>query len=135
MIPETKNTHLLIVDDDDAMRSALRRSLLKMGYNISCAVNGKDALVKMKQKPVDLVLMDFRMPMMDGIEALKNLREQGYKTPVIIMTAFGDVQIYLKSKELGIAEFITKPIRMGKLQEIIRTVLLGCEGGSTCQSA
>ncbi|OGL46552.1 MAG: hypothetical protein A2161_22305 [Candidatus Schekmanbacteria bacterium RBG_13_48_7] len=122
MIKQNRN-HLLIVDDDKELLDGLLSSLEQKGYKVSCALNGLEALSIINQYHIDLILMDYHMPQMDGVEVLKHLRDLDNSVPVIIMTGFGDVSTYLIGKELGIAEFVNKPIRLKHLQRIIKTIL------------
>ena len=118
-----KPYHLLVVDDDKIYLNSLIELLKNAGYSVSGAQNARMALDEIKSDTVDLILLDIQMPQMDGVDLVEHLRSKGNRKPIIMMTAYGDVSTYLKGKELGITEYLTKPVTAKKLLAIIKTVL------------
>ncbi len=114
---------ILIVDDEARMLRVLEIMLQKMGHEISCASNGIEALQSLHESPVDLVISDLRMPGMDGIALLNQLRAQGNTVPFIIMTAHGTIQSTVESMKLGACDYIQRPFDMEALELSINRIL------------
>ncbi len=98
-------------------------TLEKAGFKAACCLNGLEALEIIQEKSVDLVLTDFRMPEMDGLELLKTARGLGFSVPFIIMTAHGCVDITFKAMEFGASAFLTKPIEPGAIVTKTKSIL------------
>lgn len=105
--------HLLIADDDSENRDILRRLLEPRGFRIDFAVNGVETIAKMESGDYDAVLLDIRMPEMDGFEVLSRLRESGRlgNTPVIVVTGLQEEQDAVRCIENGAEDFLSRPIR------------------------
>jgi two-component system response regulator HydG len=101
---------LLIVDDDPAHRLMLATLFEEWGYRIEEADNGLKALSFVLENQVDMILMDIRMPGMDGIEATKQILGIHPLIPIVIMTAYSSVSAADKALEAGAAEYLTKPL-------------------------
>ncbi|MHB1332040.1 MAG: sigma-54-dependent transcriptional regulator [Sulfuriferula sp.] len=114
---------ILIVDDEARMLRVLEIMLQKMGHDICCASNGMEALQSLQESPVDLVISDLRMPGMDGIELLNQLRAQGNHVPFIIMTAHGTIQSAVESMKLGACDYILRPFDIEALELTINRIL------------
>lgn len=114
---------ILVVDDEAGARELFSTILAEEGYNVSLASNGAEALSMFKGDFFDLVLTDIKMPVMDGLQLLQEIRKLGSKTDVIMVTAYGEVETYLKAMSLGAAEYINKPIRVKELKRIVHKVL------------
>lgn len=113
--PFIEGLRILLVDDSDDNQRLLSMILKKAGADVTQARNGQEGIyaVKMSQndgKPFDVILMDIRMPVMDGFTASKTLRDQGIQTPIIALTGNtgGDVQDQCYAA--GFTDFLTKPI-------------------------
>lgn len=116
--------NILIVDDTEFMRLTIRRILEEGGYNvIDEAENGAVAVEKFKTHKPDLVLMDITMPVMDGLEALKRIKEMDSSSKVIIVSALGQEAIVREAIANGAATFIVKPFKGERLIELIARVL------------
>jgi DNA-binding NtrC family response regulator len=114
---------IIIVDDDDKERRVLSLSL-KESYNILLAQNGKQAVELVNNNRVHLILTDFNMPEMNGLELL-HWANENYKTiPVIIMTAFGSIENAVEAMKMGALDYISKPIKIDELGTVIEKSLL-----------
>lgn len=113
------NRHILVADDDPSIRTILRDLLEDEGYQVSIALDGEQVIDQVQQSSPDLILMDVRMPKIDGIEVLKQLRARGMNVPMIVMTAFGNSSTTIKAMQLGAWDYITKPF---DLDDITRTI-------------
>ncbi len=110
---------ILIVDDEENFRHMLSVILIKEGYEVETASNGEEALQKVAASPFDQVLCDIRMPRMDGLEFLKEMRKSGTEAITIMMSAYGTVDIAIEAMKLGAYDYISKPF---KPDEIILTL-------------
>jgi len=114
---------ILVVDDEEGARELFHTILSDEGYDITLANNGEEALHLFKNDAFNLVITDIKMPVMDGLQLLQEIRKTGSKTDVIMVTAYGEVETYLKSMSLGAVEYINKPIRLKELKRIVHKVL------------
>ena len=110
---------ILVVDDEVNARTALVELLRDEGYTVDAAADGFKALGKMAELEPDLVLTDLKMPGMDGIQLLGRVREQEPDLPVIVMTAFGDVESAVGAMRTGARDYLSKPVNMGELSVVI----------------
>ena len=114
--------HILIVDDDDMLRSYIKELLLMNNFTVSEAANGKEGLKEFKDNTPDLVITDIIMPEMEGISFIRKLREHNNNTPIIAMTGnvHGHMDEYLKiSSQIGANEILRKPVRSQEFLDAI----------------
>lgn len=114
---------ILIVDDDQSLCEVLSDDLAEIGFDTSYVTNADDALKIINSIPVDLILLDLKMPEKDGFWVLKKLRELEKDIKVIVLTAFADVKSAIDSANLGANDFISKPYDLDELLISIRKVL------------
>ena len=114
---------VLVVDDEAKMQRVLEIMLQRMGHEVACAGNGKEALQIMKSAPSDLVISDLRMPGMSGTELLRTLRELGNEVPVIIMTAYGTIESAVEAMKLGACDYIVRPFEVEALEIAVGRIL------------
>ncbi len=107
--PPTK-ARVLVVDDEASARSGLEKLLRQEGHNVDVAEDGESALRIAAEHPPDVVVTDLKMPKMDGIELLRKLHEQDPNLPVIVATAFGDVNTAVQAMRAGAEDYVTKPV-------------------------
>ena len=110
------NNHILIVDDDDGHRMMLEALLKKWKFQISSAENGRQALEMAQSKPFDTILMDIRMPDMDGMTALNKIHEYNPAIPIIMMTAYSDIDNAIEAVKTGAYDYLTKPLDFDRLK-------------------
>ena len=110
--PIQKAPKLLVVDDQDLFRNMLSAYLRQQGFEVLEASTGEGALEMTHLNKFDGILMDVRMPETDGITALKKMQENGVKTPVILMSGFGDVKSVEDAKAIGAENFLAKPFKL-----------------------
>ncbi len=115
MIPK----RVLIVDDEENFRHMLSVILKKEGYDVEAASNGEEALQKVTLSPYDQVLCDIRMPKMDGLDFLNEAKKAGVDSTIIMMSAYGTVDIAIEAIKLGAYDYISKPF---KPDEVILTL-------------
>jgi len=110
---------VLLVDDSKDILDLVGFIIEKQGCEVVCASSGQQALEIIDNKKFDLIFLDVKMPEMDGIETLKAIRQRGYSTPVVILTAFGDENIMKETEDLGIAGFVHKGKEVGFISESV----------------
>ena len=118
-----ENTRVLVVDDEEIVRESLSGWLQEDGFQVFTAPEGRTAVEMMKSERWNVMLVDLKMPGMDGLQLLQEIRKTGSKADVIMVTAYGEVESYLKAMSLGAAEYINKPIRIKELKRIVHKVL------------
>jgi len=106
---------VLVVDDEVSVQEALQDILEDNGYHVELASNGKEGLQKIVEIRPDVILLDLRMPDMDGIEVLEVINDKGISLPVILITAYGNTTNTIKAMKLGAFDYITKPLKLDKL--------------------
>ncbi len=119
----SKSVRILIVDDDAEMRALLLDVLKGEGYEAVEAKDGTEAVLALRTKRFDLILMDKNMPGPSGLDLLPGFRRVCPQSPIIMMTAFGDVPSYMEAMEKGAVEFLFKPFRMEELKAAIEKTL------------
>ena len=110
---------ILVVDDQAGIRILLEELFTDEGYDVKLAGNGNEALAKVSEGAPDLILMDMKMPELNGIETLTELNKLGKSNIVIMMTAYGELELISKAKELGSYDCIHKPFNITELCEIV----------------
>ena len=101
---------LLVVDDDPGHRMMLEALLRKWGFQVTGAQDGSEAVEAVRRGPFDVVLMDVRMAVMDGITALKAIRKHNPAVPVVIMTAYSAVESAVEALKSGAYDYLIKPL-------------------------
>lgn len=114
---------VLVVDDAAFMRMMIRDILSKEGYIIHEAVNGRDAVEKYLEVRPDLTTMDITMPEMDGIEALRRIREHDPSARVLMVSAMGQQKLIVEALEAGAMDFLVKPFQPTKVLETVKKCL------------
>lgn len=118
--PETR---ILIIDDEPNHRLMLRLHLAEAGFHPVEAENGQQGLACLEREEFALILLDLKMPVMDGYGFLADLRRQGKGTPVVVITAFSNVRTAVEAMKLGATEFLTKPVDPAELLALVKTLL------------
>jgi DNA-binding NtrC family response regulator len=116
-------SRILIVEDDSEMRGLLSDELIDEGYEVTQAIDGKDATEKLIKAKFDLVITDVVMPKMGGMDLLMDARKNHPSIPVIVITAFGDTCSAVQAHENGAAHYLYKPFKTKELKEAIRKAL------------
>jgi two-component system nitrogen regulation response regulator NtrX len=114
---------ILVVDDETAIREAIRMTLEYEGYRVDEARSGQDGLDKATRTPYDAILLDIKMPVLDGIEVLENLKAQRVPAPVIMVSGHGDVSTAVECTKRGAFDFLEKPLNRDKLLLAVRNAV------------
>src|SRR5436305_1065053 len=116
---------ILVVDDETAIREAIRMTLEYEGYRIDEARSGQDGIDKATRTaaPYDAILLDIKMPVLDGIEVLEKLKEQDVPSPVIMVSGHGDISTAVECTKRGAFDFLEKPLNRDKLLLSVRNAV------------
>ena len=114
---------ILVVDDDPHFLRVLARILSGENFLVTSAPGACDASELLKSAQFDLVISDLRMPECDGLNFLESLRRSGNSVPVIILTAYGEVDTYLEAMNAGATEYLNKPIQSDELLKSVHACL------------
>jgi len=114
---------ILVVDDEPEVCSMLKKFLTKKGHEVYAALNGEEALSVVKQERPHIVLLDIRMPKMDGMECLRHIKEIDKEAGVIMITAVKQEDIGREAMKLGAFDYITKPLSLQYLEDCLMVKL------------
>src|SRR5215813_10058991 len=122
--PDSDSAHILVVDDEGAIRYSISKTLQRVGYQVSAASSGEEALDMLGEQNFDVVLTDIRMPGLSGVELLAKIKEKAPDTIVILMTAYPSLGTAVESLRLGAHDYLIKP---SSSQDIRQSVARGVE--------
>ena len=122
-MPPAQRASVLVVDDEAAIRESLRMILEFEGYRVEEATTGVEALQIVRDRTPDAVLLDIRMPEMDGLEALRLMRERGYDMPVVVLSGHADVPTAVEATRRGAFDFFEKPLQRERVLLSLRNAV------------
>jgi two-component system response regulator MprA len=114
---------ILVIDDDDSVRAAVRRALLLGGYEVLLAENGQQGLLKAESDVPDAIVLDLGLPDIDGMEVCRRLRGLGNRTPILMLTARDAVEDRVDGLEAGADDYLVKPYDVRELQARLRAIM------------
>jgi DNA-binding NtrC family response regulator len=114
---------ILIVDDTQLIAESLRKALSREGYDVLTAATGKDALLSYEENGPDLILLDVKLPDIDGIQVLQKIRQVDAKTPIIVMTAYSGIKGAVEAMKSGAYDYVAKPFDIDELKIIVARCL------------
>ncbi|MDP3286469.1 MAG: response regulator, partial [Desulfobacterales bacterium] len=115
--PET--AYVLVVDDEEGIRSGSERILIRMGLKVLTAARGNEALDIMEREDVSIVLLDLKMPGLDGMQVLKRIKENNLNILVIVITGYATVETAIEAMKQGAYDFIAKPFEPDHLRIVV----------------
>jgi len=118
-----EQARILVVDDEPAVQSALSRALKLEHYEVVQAADGYEALERLLASPYEAVILDIGMPRVDGLEVCRRLREGGDTTPVLMLTARGEVDDRVAGLDVGADDYLVKPFALRELLARVRALL------------
>ena len=127
---DPKAARILVVDDEGAIRYSISKTLQRVGYQVSSAASGEEALLMLDEMPFDVVLTDIRMPGLSGVELLAKIKERAPDTVVILMTAYASLGTAVEALRLGAHDYLVKPVTN---QDIRQSVARGLERAHNMQ--
>jgi two-component system response regulator AtoC len=114
-VPSRTRARVLVVEDDAAMRELLREALTDGGYEVDVAAGGHAGVDRIRQGGIDLVVSDVKMPDLDGLDMLREIKALAPSPHVITITAFGSIDTAIRAVKLGAFDYITKPFDIDQL--------------------
>ncbi|HVA22963.1 MAG TPA: response regulator [Chloroflexota bacterium] len=111
--------HVLVVDDDRAIVGTVQAVLVDEGYDVTTAADGREALAELQREMPSLVLLDMRMPVMDGWRFAQEVKQQGLRVPIVVMTAAQDARRW--ASEIGANGYVSKPFDIDQLLDVVAT--------------
>lgn len=118
-----EKTRILLAEDEKAQRELLEGFLRKEGFSVDTAANGREVLQKLESQFFDISLMDYKMPELDGLQTLQEIRKRYPDLPVVMMTAYGTVETAVASMKEGALDYLTKPIDLDELFLMLQKVM------------
>lgn len=125
-LPHPKQTHeakVVVVEDEVRLRDLLVRAMTGWGFEVASARSGEEAVRIAETQPIDIAVLDLNLPGMDGLAALRVLREKHSKLQAIVLTGFGSLEAARQAVHLDVVEFLTKPCRLGELEQALDRAL------------
>ncbi|HLH14202.1 MAG TPA: response regulator transcription factor [Solirubrobacteraceae bacterium] len=118
-----EQARILVVDDEPAVQNALSRALALEHYDVAKASDGQEALERLGTGPYEAIILDIAMPRVDGLEVCRRLREGGDSTPVLMLTARGEVDDRVAGLDAGADDYLVKPFALRELLARVRALL------------
>src|SRR5690349_11668466 len=112
--------HILIIDDEENLRHMLSVMLARQGYRAETAADGAEGLRRVREQAYDFILCDIRMPEMDGKTFLSRALETRVASPIIMMSAYGTVDIAVECMKMGAYDFISKPFKKDEIVMVLK---------------
>ncbi len=120
---KTGQLKIMLVDDDPEIREMLSDFFLQNGFQVTTAGSGSEALKQFDRQRFPLVITDLKMPSMDGMELLAEIKRRDERTMVVMITAHGSIETAVEAVKKGAYDFITKPVRLAALDMVVRHAL------------
>lgn len=114
---------ILIIDDERVLREQIADALARQKYTAETAADGEEALERIAGEPYDLIILDVMLPKKDGFAVLQELRREGLQTPVLMLTARGEIENRVKGLDLGADDYLHKPFSLAELLAWVRVLL------------
>jgi len=115
---------LLIVDDQAGVRRFLYEAFSEEGYRVEMASSGAEAIRKVSARTPSIILLDIKMPVMNGLETLDELQKIAPEIPVVMMTAYSELEIISEAKKRGVLHYINKPFDLAEVRYLVKGLLV-----------
>jgi DNA-binding NtrC family response regulator len=115
-----KKKNILVVDDEKQVCTIIQKVLIQEGYNVLTALSGDEALKQLKKSAVDLIMVDLKMPFMDGLETLKKAHRLQTNLRAVLLTAYGTASVVRDAMSLGVCDFLAKPFDNQLLKKVVK---------------
>lgn len=122
-MPSNNSISILVADDELSMREFLKIMLEKEGYAVTSVADGQAALKQIDRQPFDLIISDIRMPRMNGLDLLEQVKEIDQQLPVVMITAYASPEDAVAAMKNGAFDYITKPFRVEEIKKVIKAAL------------
>jgi DNA-binding NtrC family response regulator len=118
-----KDARILLVDDEVVFANNMSKLLTRRGYQVKAVNSGDEALRALMDNPFDVMVLDLKMPGMDGIATMQEMRKLGLFTEILILTGHGSIDTALEAIQLGAYDYVTKPVEIAELLSKIEAAL------------
>jgi len=118
-----KQLSVLVVEDDDLYRDLLVKYFIRRSFNVTAVSNGLEAFTETEKKDFSLVITDIKMPVMDGLDFLKKLKEKNKTFKIIVLTAYGAMDSYVRALDWGAYDYLHKPVDLNELTSVVDKLL------------
>lgn len=119
----THKNRVMVVDDEEGVRLSWNRFLSDRGFDVVTVEDGDTAVSRLKKEPVDVVISDLRMPGLDGLQLLEWVHKRTPDTPFILLTGYGNEEVERQARQLGVYEYLNKPISPEALSAVVTTAI------------
>jgi CheY-like chemotaxis protein len=130
---DVKKSKILIVEDEAVVRESLRDWLIENGYDVECVETGEEALERVENEGFGVIVLDLRLPGIDGLQVFEQAKKLKPETKGIMITAYPSRETQEKAQRLGLLDYLAKPFKVDMLEEIIRVNIWKTEGGVNAQ--
>ncbi len=113
---------VLVIEDDDSLRTALRRALVLGGFDVELAADGEEGLAKAQSGVADVIVLDLGLPLLDGTEICRRLREAGDRTPILMLTARDAIEDRVAGLDAGADDYLVKPYDVRELRARLKAI-------------
>jgi DNA-binding response OmpR family regulator len=120
---KTQKQKVLLVEDEAIVRESLRDWLIEDGYDVECVESGEEALERVKQEEFGVIVLDLRLPGIDGLQVFEQAKELKPETKGVIITAYPAEETRDKAQRLGLIDYMVKPFKIGDLEKLIGAAL------------
>jgi len=120
---KVKKKKVLLVEDETVVRESVRDWLVEDGYDVECAETGEEALERIKQQEFGVIVLDLRLPGVDGLQVFEQAKELKPETKGVIITAYPSKETREKAQRLGLLDFLAKPFKVDDLEKLIGAAL------------
>jgi len=120
---ETRTRKILLVEDEAVVRESVRDWLVEDGYDVECVGTGEEALERIKEEEFGVVVLDLRLPGVDGLQVFEHVKEVTPETKGIIITAYPSRETQEKAKRMGLLDYLPKPFKVEELEKIVSGAL------------
>jgi len=120
---EVKKRKVLLVEDETVVRESVRDWLVEDGYSVECVETGEEALERIKNKEFGVIVLDLKLPGIDGLQVFEQVKELKPETKGVIITAYPSKETQEKAKRLGLLDYLAKPFKVDDLEKLITEAL------------
>ncbi len=116
------NKKILVVDDEKNIRFTLKKALSNAGYEVETAINGDDGIEKIQEREYPVILLDMKMPGMNGLKFLEEINNINYQTKIVMITGYSDVETAVETMKMGAVDYLRKPFKPKEILEVVEKV-------------
>lgn len=127
LFAKLKKMKILLIDDDEWIRDSLNLFFESEGCQITVLETAEEGMEELKEQAYDIIIADYRLPGMDGLEFLKRIKESYPEAMKILITAYGSKEVVLEANKIGVQDFIEKPFTTNTIEESLSRLIQGCE--------